>query len=257
MRDWKNSVMFGKSFTTKTVGHASPPHLLLISASLLFLATLSSPTRAQEFSKSFKVLPDSGSLEIKSKNGSVTVVPAVGNTIQITARQGANNINAVQAMSQGKVMVEVTNEMPVELMISVPASTALDVLCVKCGIVVKGLYGAIKVSNMDNDIQLTGIHSSKVEARSMTGSVYYSGDVAASGNYSLRSFSGRVDADLPAGAKFNLEATSGRGGIDIHPGDFDMNVQKQTSQLMTGWMPSASAKITLWTQEGSIRVRKK
>lgn len=249
--------MFGKSFTTNVTRRTTPQYLFLLSISVLLLATLPSPTRAQEFSKSFKVLPDSGSLEIKSKMGSVTVVPTVGNTIQITARQGGSSINALQAIPQGKVTVEVTNDTAVDLMVSVPASTALDVLCVKCGVIVRGLYGSIKVSNMDNDIQLTGIRSSKVEARSMSGNVYYSGEIAASGNYSLKSFSGRVDADLPANAQFSLEATSGRGGIDIHPSDFQMNVQKQTSHLVTGWVASASAKVILWTQEGSIRVRKK
>lgn len=249
--------MYGRSLTPYLTSRTAPQYLFLLSAGLLLLVTLPAQSLAQEFSKSFKVLPDSGSLEIKSKLGSVTVVPAAGNTIQITARQGANSINALQAIPQGKVTVEVTNDTAVDLMISVPASTALDVLCVKCGIIVRGLYGAIRVSNMDSDIQLTGIRSPKVEARSMTGNVYYSGEVVASGSYFLKSFSGRVDADLPAGAKFSLEATSGRGGIDIHPGDFEMNVQKQTSHLVMGMVSSASAKVILWTQEGSIRVRKK
>ena len=249
--------MYGRSLITNIPPRTAPQYLFLLSAGLFLLIALPTPTRAQEFSKSFKVLPDSGSLEIKSKQGSVTVVPAAGNTIQITARQGASGITALQAIPQGKVAVEVTNDTAVDLMVSVPASTALDVLCVKCGIVVRGLYGAIKVSNMDSDIQLTGIRSPKVEVRSMSGNVYYSGEVVASGSYFLKSFSGRVDADLPAGAKFNLEATAGRGGIDIHPGDFEMNVQKQTTHLVTGWVASASAKVILWTQEGSIRVRKK
>lgn len=249
--------MDGKRFTAKLACRAVLQPQFWLSACLLLLVGLHSQASAQDFNKSFKVLPDSGSLEIKTKMGSVTVVPAVGNTIQITARQGGNSINATQPTSQGKVTVEVTNDTSVDLLVSVPASTALDVLCVKCGVIVKGLHGPIKVSNMDSDIQLTGIRSAKVEARSMSGNVYYSGEIMPSGNYALKSFSGRVDADLPADAKFKLDATSGRGGIEITPSDFQLTMQKQTSHLVQGLVESASATVTLWTQEGSIRVRKK
>lgn len=247
--------MSGKSFISYSAYLKISPKFLMLTG-LFFLIGLNGEALAQDFNKSFKVLPDSGSVEIKTKMGSVTVVPTIGNTIQITARQGGNSINAAQPMSQGKVSVEVTNDTPVDLMVSVPAGTALDVLCVKCGVVVRGLHGPIKVSTMESDIQLTGIRSSKVEARSLSGNVYYSGEILSSGNYSLKSFSGRVDADLPAGAKFRLEATSGRGGIEVNPSDFQLNVQKQTSHLVQGLVESASATVSLWTQEGSIRVRK-
>jgi DUF4097 and DUF4098 domain-containing protein YvlB len=130
---------------------------------------------------------------------------------------------------------------------------------VKCsgGVIVRGLRGAIKINNTDGDIQLTGIRSSQVEARSMSGNVSYSGEVQPSGSYYLKSFSGRVDAALPAGAKFKLEATSGRGGIELSPGEFQLTVQKQTSHLVQGLVEFATATVKLWTQEGSIRVHKK
>lgn len=227
--------------------------------SLVFWASLGAVATAQDFSKSFKVLPDSGSLDIKTKMGSVTVVPAEGNTIQILAKRVGNSVTASQPSPQGKVYVEVTSDAPVDLVVNVPSTTSLDVFCVKCsgGVIVRGLRGAIKINNTDGDIQLTGIRSSQVEARSMSGNVSYSGEVQPSGSYYLKSFSGRVDAALPAGAKFKLEATSGRGGIELSPGDFQLTVQKQTSHLVQGLVESATATVKLWTQEGSIRVHKK
>ncbi len=227
--------------------------------STMFLALLGSTIKAQDFSKSFKVLPDSGSLEIKTKMGSVTVVPAEGNTIQILARRASNNITALQPSPQGKVHVEVTSDTPVDLIVNVPSSTSLDVFCVKCsgGVIVRGLRGAIKINNTDGDIQLTGIRSSQVEARSVSGNVSYGGEVLPSGYYYLKSFSGRVDAALPAGAKFKLNASSGTGGIELNPGDFQLTMYKQTSHLVQGLVESATATVTLWTQDGSIQVRKK
>lgn len=231
--------------------------VLLIGA--VFLTGWGAAPKAQDFSKSFKVLPDSGSLEIKTKMGSVTVVPAEGNTIQILARRAGNNITATQPSPQGMVHVEVISDAPVDLVINVPSSTSVDVFCVKCsgGVIVRGLRGAIKINNTDGDIQLTGIRSSQVEARSVSGNVSYDGEVQPSGYYSLKSFSGRVEAALPAGAKFRLNATSGRGGIELEPGDFQLTMHKQTSHLVQGLVGSATATVTLWTQDGSIRVRKK
>lgn len=251
-------IMFRKSLVMN-VCHPTVLAKSMWMASLIALAGFGTATIAQDFSKSFKVLPDSGSLEIKTKMGSVTIVPAEGNTIQIIARRAGNNITATQPSPQGMVHVEVTADSPVDLIINVPSSTSLDVFCVKCsgGVIVRGLRGAIKINNTDGDIQLTGIRSSQVEARSVSGNVSYSGEIQPSGSYYLKSFSGRVDAALPVGAKFKLDATSGRGGIEIDPSDFQLTVQKQTSYLVQGLVGSATATVTLWTQDGSIRVRKK
>jgi DUF4097 and DUF4098 domain-containing protein YvlB len=248
--------MSGKSLIPNLSHPAKYTKNSLLMGSLL-LVGFSVMASAQDFSKSFKVLPDSGSLEIKTKIGSVMVVPAEGNTIQIMARRAGNNVTASQPTPQGKVNVEVTSDSPVDLIVNVPSGTALDILCVKCGVIVRGLRGPIKVSTTEGDIQLTGLRSSQVEARSMSGNVSYSGEVMPSGSYFLKSFSGRVDAALPAGAKFKLDATSGRGGIEVDPNDFQLTVQRQTSHLVQGLVGSATATVTLWTQEGSIRVRKK
>ncbi len=232
----------------------SPPIKFVIA---LLFSTASYTALAQDFNKSFKILPDSGSLDVVTKSGSVIVAPIEGNLIQVAAHRSHATVNASQAAPQGKVKVEVTDDTPVELTIGVPASTSINIVCLKCSVTVKGIRGAIVASTTEGNIQLTGIHSAKVEARSMSGNVNYDGDVSPSGSYFLKSFSGRVDTILPAGAKFILEATSVRGGIEINPADFQLTVQKQTSQFVNGFVGSSGAKVTLWTQEGSIRVKKK
>jgi hypothetical protein len=250
--------MFGKSLLTNFFRRTFlAVGLLLIG--FVFVTVMSTTAMAQDFSKSFPVLPDSGSLEIKANMGSITVVPAEGRTIQILARRAGNSITATQPSPQGMVYVEVTNDTPIDLVVNVPSSTSLDVFCVKCsgGVIVRGLRGAIKINNTSGDIQLTGIRSAQVEARSVSGNVSYSGEVQASGNYYLKSFSGRVDAALPVGAKFKLNASSGRGGIEVDPGDFQLTVERQTSHLVQGLVGSATATVTLRTLEGSIRIRKK
>lgn len=243
----------------KTLNKYSPRSLKRFKflIALIILTVASVALQAQDFNKSFRVLPDSSLLEVITKTGSVTIVPGESNIIQITARRTGANITATQASSQGKVRVEISENTPVDLAIYVPATASLDVLCVRCGVTIRGIRGTIKTSTTEGNIQLTGIRSSLVEARSMSGNVSYTGEILASGSYFLKSFSGRVEAFLPAGSKFKLDATSARGGIEIDPVDFQLTVQKQTSQFVHGLVGSDGATLTLWTQEGSIRVKKK
>jgi DUF4097 and DUF4098 domain-containing protein YvlB len=222
----------------------------------LLVSTISISAVAQDFTKSFKVLAD-GTLDVVTKSGSVTVVPAEGNLIQISARRSQATVNATQSSPQGNVKVEVTDAAPVELTIGVPASTSVNIVCLKCAVIVRGIRGAITASTTEGNIQLTGIRSNRVEARSMSGNVSYDGDVAAGGSYFLKSFSGQVDSYFPAGSKFILEATSVRGGVEINTADFQLTVQKQTPQFVNGFVGSGGAKVTLWSQDGSIRVKKK
>ncbi len=229
------------------------PSLKLVTA--LLVSTVSFSVVAQDFSKSFKVLAD-GSLDVVTKSGSVTVVPAEGNLIQISARRSPS-VNATQVSPQGNVKVEVTDAAPAELTIGVPAGTSVNIVCLKCAVTVRGLRGAISASTTEGNIQLTGIRSNRVEARSMSGNVSYEGDVAAGGSYFLKSFSGQVDSFFPAGSKFILEATSVRGGVEINTADFQLTVQKQTPQFVNGFVGSGGAKVTLWSQDGSIHVKKK
>lgn len=220
------------------------------------LAFLAASAMGQDFSKSYKVIPNAGILKVITKAGSVLIVPGETNFIQVTSRKPSATINTSQSQ-EGEVKVEVSENSPVDLIISVPVETAIDILCVKCTVTVKGLRGGIRVSTTEGDIRLTGIRSMNVEARSMSGNVSYSGELAATGRYALRSFAGRVDAFLPAGSKFRLDATSAKGGIEIDPGEFQMNVEKQTSQFVKGLTEGAGAIVDLWTQDGSIRIKKR
>lgn len=220
------------------------------------LAFLAVTAMGQDFSKSFKVVPNAGILKVITKAGSVLIVPGETSFIQVTSHKPSVAINTSQAQ-EGEIKVEVADNAPVDLVISVPVETAIDILCVKCTVTVKGLRGGIRVSTTEGDIRLTGIRSMSVEARSMSGNVSYSGEIAATGRYALRSFSGRVDAFLPAGSKFRLDATSAKGGIEIDPGEFQLNVERQTSQFVKGLTGGAGAMVELWTQDGTIRVKKR
>lgn len=212
---------------------------------------------AQSFSRTFTVAPETSELEVVNQMGTIKVTVG-GNAarIVVNARQGdsATKIDASQN-AQGKVKVEVTGQGIVDFEIAVPASSKIDLLCYKGAITVANLGGAVRARITDGNIQITGLHSARVEAHSTKGNVSFSGEVLPSGSYTLKSFSGRVDATLPANADFRLSAASFRGGMDF--GGFQMKFDKQTHQLVEASHGAGRASISLWTQEGSIHLHRK
>src|SRR5262249_50540735 len=130
-----------------------------------------------------------------------------------------------------------------------------DLLSYQGAIVVTNLAGAVRARVTDGDIQIDGLRSARVDASCTQGNVSFSGEVLPSGSYTLKSFSGRVDAILPADADFKLSASSFRGGMDL--GAFQMKFDKRSHQLGEASHGAGSASISLWTQEGSSHLHRK
>ncbi|MGE0132478.1 MAG: DUF4097 family beta strand repeat-containing protein [Blastocatellales bacterium] len=231
--------------------------LSALAISFVVVITLAYSASAQPFSRTFAVAPETSELEVVNQTGTIKITTG-GNAarIVINARQSdsATKIDATQN-AQGKVKVEVTGQGIVDFEITVPASSNVDLLCYKGAITVANLGGAVRARVTDGNIQVTGLRSARVEAHSTKGNVSFSGEVLPSGSYTLKSFSGRVDATLPANADFKLSAASFRGGMDL--GGFQMKFDRQTHQLVEASYGAGRASISLWTQEGSIHLHRK
>lgn len=223
------------------------------------VSALSVTINAQSFSKTFTVSPDAGELEVLNQIGAIkiTAVASPQGKIVINARQVDRDvrINAEQT-SEGKVKVEVKGRGTTDFEITVPPSTKLDLLTYKGGITVVNLTGRVRARiTTEGNIQFTGLRSTKVEAHSTSGNVSFSGDILPNGEYSLKSFSGRVDATFPANSDFKLSASSFSGVMDL--GGFPMKFDRQTNQLVEASCGTGRAKVYLWTQEGSIYLHRK
>jgi DUF4097 and DUF4098 domain-containing protein YvlB len=231
--------------------------LSALTAGFLVLNASANSSGAQTFNRAFAVSPEKSELEVVNQAGTIKVTAgAHPNKIVINARQsdGAAKINATQN-ALGKVKVEVTGRGKVDFEIAVPASSSIDILSYQGAIVVTNLAGAVRARVTDGDIQIAGLRSARVDASCTQGNVSFSGEVLPSGRYTLKSFSGRVDAILPADADFKLSASSFRGGIDL--GAFQMKFDKNSHQLVEASHGAGRASISLWTQEGSIHIRRK
>ena len=231
--------------------------LSALTAGFLVINASATSSGAQTFNRVFAVSPEKSELEVVNQAGTIRVTAGANpNKIVINARhsEGAAKINATQD-ALGKVKVEVTGRGKVDFEIAVPASSSIDLLSYQGAIVVTNLAGAVRARVTDGDIQITGLRSARVDASCSQGNVSFSGEVLPSGRYTLKSFSGRVDAILPANSDFKLSASSFRGGIDL--GAFEMRFDKNSHQLVEASHGAGRASISLWTQEGSIHLRRK
>jgi len=222
--------------------------------------TASAPSSgAQTFNRTFAVSPERSELEVVNQAGTIKVTAGANPAkIVISAKQsdGAARIEATQN-ALGKVKVEVTGRGRVDFEIAVPASSSIDLLSYQGAIVVTNLAGTVRARVTDGDIQITGLRSARVDASCTQGNVSFSGEVLPSGRYTLKSFSGRVDAILPADADFKLSASSFRGGMDLGAFQMSMKFDKRSHQLVEASHGAGRASISLWTQEGSIHLRRK
>ena len=239
--------------TSKSVAKS----LAALAIGFAILTASATSSIAQTFSRTFAVSTEKSELEVVNQAGTIKVTAGANPAkIVINARQseGAPKIDVTQN-TLGKIKVEVTGRGRVDFEIAVPASSSIDLLSYRGAIVVMNLAGAVRARVTDGDIQIAGLRSAKVEAHSSQGNVSFSGEVLPSGSYTLKSFSGRVDATLPADADFKLSASSFRGGMDLDA--FQMKFYKRSHQLVEASRGAGRASISLWTQEGSIHLHRK
>jgi DUF4097 and DUF4098 domain-containing protein YvlB len=232
--------------------------LSALAISFVVATALAYSASAQTFSRAFPVPPGTSELEVVNQTGTIKVTSGANTSkIVISAKYNENaaKIDATQN-AQGKVKVEVAGQGTVDFEITVPASSDIDLLSYKGAIVVMNLAGAVRARVTDGNIQISGLRSPRVDAHCTQGNVSFSGEVLPSGSYTLKSFSGRVDAYLPTNADFKLSAASfGPGGMNL--GAFQMKYDKQTHQLVEASHGAGRASINLWTQEGSINLHRK
>jgi hypothetical protein len=224
---------------------------------LVILTASAHSASAQNFSRTFAVSSETSDLEVINQLGSIKVAASSSaSKIVINARQidGNTKIETTE-LGRGKIKVEVTGFGTVDFEITVPSSSHVDLLCYKGAITASNLGGRVRARVTDGNIDFTAFRSPRVEAHSTKGNINFSGEVLPTGNYTLKAFSGRIDATLPSNADFKLSAASYRGGIDL--GAFDMKFVKQTDQLVEASYGDGRASVHLWTQEGSIHLHRK
>jgi len=131
-----------------------------------------------------------------------------------------------------------------------------DLKTVSGEITAKNIRGNVDAECISGDIELRGISdATSVKVEALSGSVEYTGDILANGDYKIKSHSGPITLVIPAGSGFSLEAKTFSGEISS---DFDIKISgKLSKKSIQGTINGGGAEIDLKTFSGNIYLKKR
>jgi len=116
----------------------------------------------------------------------------------------------------------------------------------------------VDVASVSGDVDLRGITSKTVRAKTMSGDVRFGGAIDPSGRYDLVSHSGDIGLRIPRDASAQLTVSTWSGTIDsefpitLKPGDHSISVTK--SKRYTFEIGAGGARITVEAFSGDITI---
>jgi len=112
--------------------------------------------------------------------------------------------------------------------------------------------GEITAESTEGDIDLEEIRSSRVEAESVDGEIWYQGTIEAQGFYRFVTHDGDVDLELPANASARISVATWDGDLST---DFDIEVPDEIrGRRFSFTLGSGSAQIEIEAFDGDISV---
>jgi DUF4097 and DUF4098 domain-containing protein YvlB len=119
--------------------------------------------------------------------------------------------------------------------------------------------GHVEITSVSGDVVLNKVTGPLVQVNSSSGKIHYDGDFSESGDYSLSSHSGDIEATAPSYASIDVVARSAQGKVEsdfllqpVHPSF----VAKFGSSFM-GTMGEAASSVKLLSFSGKIHLKKR
>jgi hypothetical protein len=187
-------------------------------------------------------------------NGSIAVKGYDGQEVLIEANQRGVQISE----SENEVRVQPSPTSPVDLRLSVPAKTSLQLKCTNGGnIQVEGVEGEIEANGINASVTLRQI-SGVVLAHSLQGRVLVQMNKVTAGKpMSFSALNGDVDVTLPADLKADVKLQTTTGTIHS---DFPITLRGETGmrigEKLTGTINGGGPELQLTTLNGSLYLRK-
>ena len=195
-----------------------------------------------------------GMVKVSVLNGSITVRGYPGKEVLLETDQAGLRVEE----ADNQVIVEPDPDGPVDLRISVPARTSLQLKCTKGGnIQVERLEGEIEAEGVNASITLRKI-TGVVVAHSLQGRVVVQMDKVTPGKpMAFSAMNGDVDVSLPADtrADVSLQTLNGSLHTDFAISEIADSRQKAPRRV-AGRINGGGAEITLKTLNGGVRLRK-
>ncbi len=230
----------------------------------------------EEVSYSFPI-DDDGYFSLDNVNGDVTVVGGSGDTVEVLAIKKAGSQKAMDRIEilvdHGDDFVRVETKLhsnnkswfnwgngnsgSVEYRVEVPGTISLDGLdSVNGDIEVEGVSGVVKADTVNGDIEVSGI-ASDVNFDTVNGAIEARFDrLEGSQKARMETVNGTIEVYLPDDADTSVTADTVNGSI--RGGDFGLEVEKGrfVGQDMRGSIGSGSARLSMDTVNGAIRVKR-
>lgn len=195
-----------------------------------------------------------GTVKVQVLNGSITVQGYEGSELVIAANRRGLKVDE----SDNRVNVQVDPGAQVDLRLSVPSKTSLELKCTNGGqIRVEAVAGEIEAEGVNASIDLRKIRGAVV-AHSLQGRVLVQMDQVTPGKpLSFSSMNGDVDVTLPADTKGDVKLQTLNGAIHI---DFPLppggEARQKPGKQRTGAINGGGPAIQLHTLNGGIHLRK-
>ena len=118
-------------------------------------------------------------------------------------------------------------------------------------------------TSTSGDVRLEAVAHTRVEGRTVSGSVRFTGSIVEGGSYSLKTTSGDVTLAVPADSSFNVKALVVSGGEIIT--DFQVTaaegakkpIAKLGKGLLSGRIGAGGAEVSLSSFSGTVYLRKR
>ena len=186
---------------------------------------------------------DEPALEITNFAGRITIQPGERDTIHVVATKKASTrsnlerirISASAPDDGGRVVIKTqrppsTGNASVEMVITVPAGTQLDVDTGAGTVDVGGITGPVAIHSGAGTVNLHGAAGS-AQVRLGAGTINYEGSPA--GYCSFESGAGTINLTLPADLNMEVDVSTGAGKVDVAH-DVDGRVTKQSARGTVG-----------------------
>jgi len=119
--------------------------------------------------------------------------------------------------------------------------------------------GHVEITSVSGDVALNAVNGSLVHVNTNSGKIHYDGDFGDSGDYSLTSHSGDIEAIAPALASIEVEARSVQGRVE---NDFPLQPEHapfmpKAGSAFAGTMGEAASSVKLLSFSGKIHLKKR
>lgn len=119
--------------------------------------------------------------------------------------------------------------------------------------------GHVEITSVSGDVVLNAVNGSVVNVNSSSGKIHYDGDFGDSGEYSLTSHSGDIEAIAPALASIDVVARSVQGRVvnDFPLQPAHTSFAARAGSAFAGTMGKAASSVKLLSFSGRIHLKKR